>query len=75
MAVSSLTRRVRYSASTNVTVSTPVKVAAMIMGREAVLSTTPSGSILVRVVDTDRTAGHQDLDSVSVDELFVRSVP
>ncbi|MEN8184813.1 MAG: hypothetical protein ABFS46_20015, partial [Myxococcota bacterium] len=43
--------------------------------REAVLSTTPSGTVLVRVVDTDRTAGAQDLDTVSVDELFVRSVP
>ena len=34
-----------------------------------------SGTLLIRVVDTDRTAGNQDLDSVSVDELFVRSVP
>ncbi len=34
-----------------------------------------SGSVLVRVVDTDRTAGHQGLDTVSIDELWIRIVP
>jgi hypothetical protein len=34
-----------------------------------------SGSVLVRVVDTDRTPGHRDLDTVWIDELFVRTVP
>jgi N-acetylneuraminic acid mutarotase len=33
------------------------------------------GSVIVRVVDTDRTAGHQGLDTVSIDELWVRAVP
>jgi len=33
------------------------------------------GSVTFRVVDTDRTPGNQDLDTVSIDELLVRSVP
>ncbi len=36
---------------------------------------TVSGSVLIRVVDTDRTAGHQTLDSVALDEVFIRSIP
>jgi hypothetical protein len=38
----------------------------------------PSGpllSISIRVVDTDRTAGHQTLDTVSIDEIWVRQAP
>jgi N-acetylneuraminic acid mutarotase len=34
-----------------------------------------TGSVIFRVVDTDRTAGHQTLDQVAVDELFVRAIP
>jgi hypothetical protein len=34
-----------------------------------------SGPVLFRVVDTDRTAGNQVLDTVSIDELFVRTMP
>jgi agmatine/peptidylarginine deiminase len=34
-----------------------------------------SGSVMVRVVDTDRTPGRRNLDTVWVDELFVRTVP
>ena len=34
-----------------------------------------SGDFLIRVIDTDRGAGHTALDTVSVDELFVRVVP
>jgi hypothetical protein len=34
-----------------------------------------TGSVLIRVVDTNRAAGGQFLDTVSVDELFVRVVP
>ena len=34
-----------------------------------------SGTVLFRVVDTDRTPGNRALDTVSIDELFVRSVP
>jgi len=36
---------------------------------------TLSGAVIFRVVDTDRTPGNQDLDMVSIDELFVRSIP
>ena len=34
-----------------------------------------SGTVTIRVVDTDRTAGHTMQDSVSIDEVFVRSAP
>jgi hypothetical protein len=34
-----------------------------------------SGSVLFRVVDTNRAAGTQFFDTVSVDALFVRSIP
>jgi N-acetylneuraminic acid mutarotase len=43
--------------------------------RVATLPGSLSGNVLIRVVDTDRTAGHQTLDTVSVDELWIRSVP
>ena len=39
------------------------------------LPSTLSGNVIIRVVDTDRTAGHQTFDTVSIDELWVRSVP
>jgi len=39
------------------------------------LPPTLSGAVTFRVVDTDRTPGNQGLDTVSIDELFVRSVP
>ena len=32
-----------------------------------------TGNVIFRVVDTDRTSGNQSLDTVSIDELFVRS--
>ena len=41
----------------------------------ALLPPTVSGSVMIRVIDTDRTPGSRDLDSVSIDELFLRSVP
>jgi hypothetical protein len=34
-----------------------------------------SGTVLFRVIDTDRTPGNQYEDTVSIDELFVRSIP
>ncbi len=43
--------------------------------RVALLPATLSGPVIFRVVDTDREPGNRDLDTVSVDELFVRSVP
>ncbi len=39
------------------------------------LPPTLAGELLFRVVDTDRTAGNQELDTVFVDEMFVRIVP
>jgi hypothetical protein len=41
----------------------------------AVLPAGLQGSVLIRVVDTDRTAGNQSLDTVRIDRLFVRSIP
>jgi len=32
----------------------------------------PSGSIIIRVVDTDHTGGHRDLDTVRVDQLYIQ---
>jgi hypothetical protein len=43
--------------------------------RIASLATGFTGSMIVRVVDTDRTAGHQSLDTVSIDEIWIRVVP
>lgn len=43
--------------------------------RVATLPSSVSGGVLIRVVDTDRTAGAQVLDTISIDELFLRSVP
>jgi PKD repeat protein len=33
-----------------------------------------SGAVTIRVIDTDRVPGHQVRDTVSIDELFVRSI-
>jgi hypothetical protein len=41
----------------------------------ALLPSPLPGVVTIRVTDTDRTPGNDDLDSVSVDELFVRSIP
>jgi N-acetylneuraminic acid mutarotase len=34
-----------------------------------------TGAVTIRVVDTDRTPGNQAVDSVSLDEVFLRSAP
>ncbi len=34
-----------------------------------------TGTVTIRVVDTDRTAGNQAVDSVSLDEVFLRTAP
>ena len=34
-----------------------------------------TGSVIVRVVDTDRTAGHQTFDTVTIDEIWIRAIP
>lgn len=41
----------------------------------AVLPSNLSGPVTIRVVDTNRAAGGQFLDTVSVDELYVRTIP
>jgi hypothetical protein len=43
--------------------------------RMAALPGSVTGSVLIRVVDTDRTEGHQTLDTVTIDELWIRRVP
>jgi hypothetical protein len=43
--------------------------------RVANLPGTVTGNVIVRVVDTDRTAGHQTLDTVTIDELWIRAAP
>jgi PKD repeat protein len=34
-----------------------------------------AGALTIRVTDTDRTPGNGEMDRVSIDELFVRSIP
>jgi hypothetical protein len=41
----------------------------------AALPASLSGTVMLRVIDTNRTQGTQDLDTVSIDELFIRSIP
>jgi hypothetical protein len=43
--------------------------------RFAALPGTLGGTVTIRVVDTDRTAGHQTLDTVAIDELWIRVIP
>jgi hypothetical protein len=43
--------------------------------QQALLPGTLSGTVTFRVVDTVRDQGTQFLDTVSIDELFVRSIP
>ena len=42
---------------------------------QALLPSNLSGPVTIRVVDTNHAAGGQFLDTVSIDELFVRTVP
>jgi N-acetylneuraminic acid mutarotase len=43
--------------------------------RIATLPGSLTGAVTLRAVDTDRTAGHQTLDTVTIDELWIRAVP
>ena len=43
--------------------------------RQGSLPSSLSGTVEIRVTDTDRTPGNSALDTVSIDELFIRSVP
>ena len=38
----------------------------------AVIPGNPSGAVIVRVVDTDQTRGHQDMNTVYVDQLYIQ---
>ena len=38
------------------------------------LPATLSGTVLIRVIDTDRTPGNDGVDTISVDQQFIRSV-
>lgn len=38
----------------------------------ATLAGTPSGSVIIRVVDTDRTRAHREADTVNVDHLYIQ---
>jgi subtilisin family serine protease len=39
------------------------------------LPSSPSGTVTLRVTDTDRTPGSSDADTLSIDELFLRTIP
>jgi hypothetical protein len=39
----------------------------------AILPNTLSGTVYIRVVDTDRTAGHNSLDTVFIDHMYIRA--
>ena len=69
----------QFEYSTNGTTFTPLVLALPLgddnVDRIAVLPGSLSGTVTIRVVDTDRTAGHQALDTVDIDEIWVRSVP
>jgi N-acetylneuraminic acid mutarotase len=41
----------------------------------AILSPAPSGTVTVRVVDTAKILGGDALDTVTIDEIFLRSIP
>ena len=42
---------------------------------QGLLPNTLSGPVTIRVVDTVRTPGTQSLDTVTIDEIFIRTVP
>ena len=69
----------RFEYSTDGTNFTPVTLSLPLaddnIDRIATLPGTLSGTVTIRVVDTDRTAGHQTLDTVTIDELWIRAVP
>jgi len=68
----------QFEYSTNGTTFTPVTLTLPLADDDidwvAALPGSSSGTVTIRVVDTDRTAGHQTLDTVSIDELWIRVV-
>jgi N-acetylneuraminic acid mutarotase len=69
----------RFEYSTDGTTFTPVTLTLPLaddnVDRIAALPGSLTGTVTIRVVDTDRTAGHQTLDTVTIDELWIRAVP
>ena len=70
----------RFEWSTNGATWTPVALTSLPLSDNGVdlIGTLPSGAtgtVILRVVDTNRTAGTQALDTVTIDELFVRVSP
>jgi hypothetical protein len=70
----------RFDWSTNGTTWTAVALASLPASDTGVdlIGTLPAGAtgtVFLRVVDTNRTAGTQALDTVTIDELFVRVSP
>jgi len=69
----------RFEYSTNGTSFTPLTFSLLLNARYVdklvELPGNPSGTITIRVVDTDHTAGHQMLDTIDIDELWIRAVP
>ena len=64
----------RYSVDGGATYSPLLTVASGATGTfSASLPSGTKGQVLVRVTDTDRSAGHRGLDSISVDHLYIRS--
>jgi hypothetical protein len=69
----------QFEYSTNGTTFTPVPLTLPFAGAGidvvAALPDSLSGTVTIRVVDTDRTAGHASFDTVSIDALWIRTVP
>ena len=69
----------RFEYSTDGTNFTPVTLTLPLsddqIDRIAALPGGLSGNVTIRVVDTNRAAGTQGLDTVSIDELWIRVVP
>jgi hypothetical protein len=68
----------RFEWSTNGTTFTPVQVALPTFYDDkpvaGPLPATLSGPVTIRVIDSDRTAGHQFIDYMYIDQLVVRSI-
>ena len=70
----------RFEWSTNGTTWNPVAMSSLPLSDDAIdlIGTLPAGAtgnVSIRVVDTNRAAGNQAFDTVTIDELFVRTTP
>jgi len=66
--------RFEYSVNNGNSFSTLFTVSSTSGGnlQMADIPNSPSGSIIIRVVDTDHGAGHSDLDTLRVDQLYIQ---